>query len=83
MALTCRECEYPGNYCICGIEAKVEEKPMMNCGWCGCEMEDAEPYCKDCVEALNASMELQLEGEETDDTPREEETVCTHLDYSY
>ena len=30
---------------------------MMECDFCGCELEDVEPYCDDCVEMLNASYE--------------------------
>ena len=71
MDLTCRDCGYPGIMCICTIEERVEQKPLMSCGWCGCEMTDAEPFCDDCVEALNDSMELQLNGVTSDTEERE------------
>ena len=41
---------------------------MMRCVMCECEMEDAEPYCDDCIEALDAMYELLLE--DTDDFAR-------------
>jgi len=44
---------------------------MFKCQWCECELSEPEVYCPDCIEMLNATLELSLATLEDNDGPND------------